>query len=109
MESNRKLLKQYLLSYYRFALSFGLDALKNREAVAQLHREGILVAVNPMENNDDPSGPPPNLPFLEILTEFTNKLLKQDKKVVLRYLDQRIGDAMPSRYVKLYFPTTKRY
>jgi len=80
----------------RFALSFGLDALKNRDAVAQLHREGILVSVNPMENNDDPSGPPPNLPFLEILTEFTNKLLKQDKKVVLKYLDQRIGDAMPS-------------
>ena len=64
------------MSFSRFALSFGLDALKNREAVAQLHREGILVAVNPMENNDDPSGPPPNLPFLEILTEFTNKLLK---------------------------------
>ena len=84
---------------FRFALSFGLDALKNREAVAQLHREGILVSVNPMENNDDPSGPPPNLPFLEILTEFTNKLLKQDKKVVLKYLDQRIGDAMPSRLI----------
>ena len=81
----------------RFALSFGLDALKNRDAVAQLHREGILVSVNPMENNDDPSGPPPNLPFLEILAEFTNKLLKQDKKVVLKYLDTRIGDAMPSR------------
>merc|ERR1712020_203970 len=79
----------------RFALSFGLDALKNREAVAQLHREGILLAVNPLENPDDPTAPPPNLPFLEILTEFTNKLLKQDKKVVLNYLDQRIGDAMP--------------
>ena len=91
--------QQILILNHRFALSFGLDALKNRDAVAQLHREGILVSVNPMENNDDPSGPPPNLPFLEILTEFTNKLLKQDKKVVLKYLDQRIGDAMPSRYV----------
>ena len=81
----------------RFALSFGLDALKNREAVAQLHREGILVAVTPMENPSDPTGPPPNLPFLEILAEFTNKLLKQDKKVVLTYLDRRIGQGMPSR------------
>ena len=26
----------------RFALSFGLDALKNREAVAGLHREGSV-------------------------------------------------------------------
>merc|ERR1719384_66667 len=80
----------------RFALSFGLDALKNREAVAGLHREGILVAVNPLENPDDPAGAPPNLAFLEILTEFTGKLLKQDKKVVLGYLDKRVAGGMPN-------------
>jgi cohesin complex subunit SA-1/2 len=80
----------------RFALSFGLDALKNREAVTGLHREGILTAVNPLENPGDPTGPPPNLPFLELLTEFTNKLLKQDKKVVLTYLDKRIAGGMPN-------------
>ena len=39
------------------------------------------MAVNPLENPEDAAGAPPNLPFLEILTEFTNKLLKQDKKV----------------------------
>ena len=81
----------------RFALSFGLDALKNREAVTALHREGILLAVHPLENPADPTGPPPNLSFLEILTEFSNKLLKQDKKVVLNYLDKRIEGATPSR------------
>merc|ERR1719147_136269 len=75
----------------RFSLSFGLDALKNREAVASLHREGILVAANPLENPSDPAGAPPNLAFLEILTEFTGKLLKQDKKVVLGYLDKRVA------------------
>ena len=82
----------------RFALSFGLDALKNREAVTALHREGILLAVNPLENPAGPSRPPPNLSFLEILTEFSNKLLKQDKKLVLDYLDKRIEGATPSRY-----------
>ena len=67
----------------RFALSFGLDAVKNREAITALHREGILFAVHPADPpNPDPAAPPPNLPFLEILAEFTNKLLKQDKKVV---------------------------
>ncbi|XP_068205797.1 cohesin subunit SA-2 isoform X2 [Palaemon carinicauda] len=80
----------------RFALSFGLDAVKNREAITALHREGILFAVNPLENPIDPTGPPPNLAFLEILTEFTNKLLKQDKRVVLAYLDRRIAAGMPS-------------
>jgi cohesin complex subunit SA-1/2 len=64
----------------RFALSFGLDAIKNREAVTALHRAGILFAA--MYSNADDSSVPQNLLFLEILNEFTNKLLKQDKKVV---------------------------
>ncbi|XP_077292414.1 stromal antigen isoform X2 [Arctopsyche grandis] len=88
----------------RFALSFGLDALKNREAITNLHRAGITFAVqewgNPEDGNatprNDPSSPPPNLLFLEILAEFTNKLLKQDKRVVLRFLDQRIAVGIPS-------------
>jgi cohesin complex subunit SA-1/2 len=66
----------------RFVLSFSLDAVKNREAITALHREEILISVNPLENSEDPTGPPVNLPFLEILTELTNKLLKQDKQVV---------------------------
>lgn len=71
----------------RFALSFGLDALKNREAMAALHREGVLFAVGTDEGiaQDDPSVPPPHVAFLEILAEFTNKLLKQDKRIVYGY------------------------
>ncbi|GBN56119.1 Cohesin subunit SA-1 [Araneus ventricosus] len=79
----------------RFALSFGLDQVKNRDAVAALHREGILFTVTPIENPADPLGPPPNLAFLEILTEFTNKLMKLDKRVVLNYLDRHIQASMP--------------
>ena len=66
----------------RFALSFGLDAIKNRDAITALHREGILFSVNPPQNPNDPTGPPPNLAFLEILYDLTSKLLKQDKAVV---------------------------
>merc|ERR1719495_735814 len=53
-----------------------------------------------MDNPNDPTpgAAPLNLPFLEILAEFTNKLLKQDKKVVLNYLDRRIGQGMPSSH-----------
>lgn len=64
----------------RFALSFGLDAIKNREAVTAMHRAGILFTTRNWTADD--STVPPNLLFLEILNEFTNKLLKQDKKVV---------------------------
>lgn len=82
----------------RFALSFGLDAVKNREAIASLHRAGIHFALSyPTEQYEDPSSAPPCLPFLEILGEFANKLLKQDKKVVLAFLDHRTGGgAIPS-------------
>ena len=78
----------------RFALSFGLDAVKNREAITALHRQGILFAVS--DCAEDPTGPPPNLSYLEILSEFTNKLLKQDKKVVLNFLDKHLQAGMPS-------------
>jgi cohesin complex subunit SA-1/2 len=70
--------------------------VKNREAITALHRAGILFAVTGADQPEDPTGPPPNLPFLEILTEFTNKLLKQDKRVVLTFLDRRITTGMPS-------------
>ena len=80
----------------RFALSFGLDALKNREAITALHRDAILFATNPLENPNDPTGPPPNLAFLEIGAEFTNKLLKQDKRMVLQFLDRILTMGMPS-------------
>ena len=43
-------------------------------------REGILFGVNFQDAGNVPV--PPNLAFLEILTEFTSKLMKQDKKVV---------------------------
>lgn len=60
-----------------------MDAVKNREAIIVLHRAGILFAAqNNNDTVDDPTAPPPSLLFLEILNEFTNKLLKQDKKIV---------------------------
>lgn len=65
----------------RFSIMFGLDALRNREPVAALHRAGISFA----------AAHPDNLPFLEALTEFCTRLLRQDKRTVLRLLDSRIS------------------
>ncbi|CAG2174230.1 unnamed protein product, partial [Oppiella nova] len=79
----------------RFALSFGLDNMKNRDAVAAIHREGIHFTFNTIENPENPLGPPPNLPFLEIISEFSNKLIKPDKKTVLTYLDRYVKNALP--------------
>ncbi|XP_041354006.1 cohesin subunit SA-1-like isoform X2 [Gigantopelta aegis] len=73
----------------RFALSFGLDQVKNRDAVAAMHREGIIFSLQPLDHQD-PAVPPSNLSFLEVLCEFTNKLMKQDRKTVVNYLDKHI-------------------
>lgn len=59
---------------------FGLDLVKNREALTALHRAGIAFAAL-----DAPAAAPgPNLQFLDALAEFSNKLLRQDKRHVLK-------------------------
>ncbi|KAJ8310918.1 hypothetical protein KUTeg_012783 [Tegillarca granosa] len=51
------------------------------------------------DENQDNQAPPRNISFLEVLCEFTNKLMKQDKKVVLSYLDKRIpGGGIPKNH-----------
>lgn len=64
----------------RFSVMFGLDLVKNREALTSLHRAGIAFAAL-----DAPAAAPgPNLQFLDALAEFSNKLLRQDKRHVLK-------------------------
>lgn len=60
-----------------------------------MHRAGILFAATPHEDpdNNDSSSAPPCILFLEILNEFTNKLLKQDKRVIMNFLDRRVASA----------------
>ncbi|CAG9087040.1 unnamed protein product [Plutella xylostella] len=69
----------------RFSVMFGLDAMKNREALTALHRAGISFAAI-----DAQAQVKPNLLFLEALAEFSNKLLRQDKRAVLKFLDSRL-------------------
>ncbi|KAL0822862.1 hypothetical protein ABMA28_004855 [Loxostege sticticalis] len=71
----------------RFSVMFGLDAVKNREALTALHRAGIAFAAIDAAT----AVPPPHLMFLEPLAEFSNKLLRQDKRQVLKFLDSRIS------------------
>ncbi|XP_041987084.1 cohesin subunit SA-1 [Aricia agestis] len=73
----------------RFAVMFGLDAVKNREALTALHRAGVAFAAL----DATPHAPPPRLLFLEPLTEFCGKLLRQDKRQVLKFAESRLGAA----------------
>ncbi|XP_042653951.1 cohesin subunit SA-3 isoform X2 [Tyto alba] len=71
----------------RFSLLFSLHQLRNRPALLSVHREGIQFAFQ------EPPGPgmgllPLNLPFLEVLSEFSPRLLRPDKALILAYLEK---------------------
>uniref|UniRef100_A0A8C8K4T7 Cohesin subunit SA n=1 Tax=Oncorhynchus tshawytscha TaxID=74940 RepID=A0A8C8K4T7_ONCTS len=73
----------------RFSLTFGLDQLKTREAIAMLHKTVEVFTFAFKEPSPQGEGNPPlNLAFLDILSEFSSKLLRQDKKTVHLYLER---------------------
>ncbi|OZC07917.1 hypothetical protein X798_05024 [Onchocerca flexuosa] len=75
----------------RFSNLFGSDPIKSREALAIIHKDGIVFALK-NEDNISRNSQHTNLGFLEILCEFSGKLLRQDKISVLRYLEKH-GEA----------------
>uniref|UniRef100_A0A8C5L830 Cohesin subunit SA n=1 Tax=Jaculus jaculus TaxID=51337 RepID=A0A8C5L830_JACJA len=72
----------------RFALSFGPQHLQNRDLVVMLHKEGIKFSLSEVPLTG--SGEPPNLAFLELLSEFSPRLFHQDKQLLLSYLGKHL-------------------
>ncbi|XP_031702862.1 cohesin subunit SA-1a [Anarrhichthys ocellatus] len=87
----------------RFALTFGLDQIKTREAVATLHKDGIEFAFK-YQNPRGAEFPPINLAFLEVLSEFSSKLIRQDKKTVHSYLEKFMSESMSERREDVWLP-----
>ncbi|XP_036910849.1 cohesin subunit SA-3 [Sturnira hondurensis] len=71
----------------RFALSFGPQQLQNRGIVVMLHKEGIKFSLSELPPAGS-SSQPPNLAFLELLSEFSPRLFHQDKQLLLSYLEK---------------------
>ncbi|XP_078491496.1 cohesin subunit SA-2 isoform X2 [Ciona intestinalis] len=88
----------------RFALTFGLDQVKTRDAVAELHKEGIIFALKRDDTAYNESVAPPNLSFLGILVEFSAKLMRQDKRTVVHYLDKHISPHLLSNQDSSWIP-----
>ncbi|KFO84982.1 Cohesin subunit SA-2, partial [Buceros rhinoceros silvestris] len=80
----------------RFSLTFGWDQVKSRESVAMIHKEGIEFAFQGATGVDGKCLPP-NLSFLLIISEFSNKLLKPDKRLVYSYLQRYVAEPLPCR------------
>uniref|UniRef100_A0A3B5MM76 Cohesin subunit SA n=1 Tax=Xiphophorus couchianus TaxID=32473 RepID=A0A3B5MM76_9TELE len=70
----------------RFALTFG-DLVKFRECLVMIHRNGMEFVFQEFRQTPD-NATPLYLNYLTLLSEFSNKLLKPDKKAVLSYLQK---------------------
>nr|XP_039258564.1 cohesin subunit SA-2-like isoform X1 [Styela clava] len=88
----------------RLSLTFGLDQVKTRDAVAALHKEGILFALKKSDDHYNENYPPENLSFLLILVEFSSKLMRQDRKTVVNYLDKHIKPHMLKQQTAGWIP-----
>ncbi|KAK2905835.1 cohesin subunit SA-2 [Channa argus] len=74
----------------RFALTFG-DLVKFRECIVLIHRNSVDFVFH--EFRQSPGTPtPPYLSYLTILSEFSSKLLKPDKKAVFSYLRKHTAE-----------------
>ncbi|XP_063152835.1 cohesin subunit SA-3 [Candoia aspera] len=69
----------------RFSLLFGLHQLQNRPALVALHKDGIKFAFEKPASPNTKLGLI-NLPFLELLSEFSPRLLPPDKALLFTYL-----------------------
>ncbi|XP_039871877.1 cohesin subunit SA-1 isoform X3 [Simochromis diagramma] len=84
----------------RLAMSFGIDLHRVRKPLVALHMDGIRFAFRDPQEGEQPN---PNVAFLEILSEFSFKLLQPDRAQLAEFLKS----ACPS--AALSWPPVKLY
>uniref|UniRef100_A0A3P9BRE2 Cohesin subunit SA n=1 Tax=Maylandia zebra TaxID=106582 RepID=A0A3P9BRE2_9CICH len=84
----------------RLAMSFGIDLHRVRKPLVALHMDGIRFAFRDPQEGEEPN---PNVAFLEILSEFSFKLLQPDRAQLAEFLKS----ACPS--AALSWPPVKLY
>ncbi|KAK3543866.1 hypothetical protein QTP70_030052 [Hemibagrus guttatus] len=88
----------------RFSLTFGWDQIKSRESLAMIHRDGIEFVFQGYALQSEKHSPPPYLSYLTILSEFSSKLLKPDKKTIYSYLQRYTGEQSISNREECWMP-----
>ncbi|CAL8262557.1 unnamed protein product [Lota lota] len=84
----------------KLALSFGIDLLRIRKPLVSLHTDGIRFA---FRDHEEGRGQPPNLNFLEVLSEFSFKLIHQDRNQLASFLKAECPSASLSwRSLRMY-------
>ncbi|KAF4086904.1 hypothetical protein AMELA_G00089630 [Ameiurus melas] len=87
----------------RFSLTFGWDQIKSRESLAMIHRDGIEFVFQGFVQQSEKHSPP-YLSYLTILSEFSSKLLKLDKKTIYSYLQRYTGEQSISNREECWMP-----
>ncbi|GMR33490.1 hypothetical protein PMAYCL1PPCAC_03685, partial [Pristionchus mayeri] len=86
----------------RFSNSLGHDYEKSRDPLALIHRDGIIFALDKGDGTVRTptkkqkamlnSNAPPNISYLEVIYEFSHKLIRQDKQAVYNYLEKKVAE-----------------
>ncbi|XP_062405700.1 cohesin subunit SA-1 [Sardina pilchardus] len=84
----------------RHAMSFGINLHLIRKPLLTFHQDGIRFALRGGGGGEG-SASPPNLAFLEVLSEFSFKLMRQDRQQLLEYLKQ-VSASIRSQWLKMY-------
>ncbi|XP_034064022.1 cohesin subunit SA-2 isoform X2 [Gymnodraco acuticeps] len=84
----------------KLAMSFGVDLHRVRKPLVALHMDGIHFAFRKPQEEEEPNM---NLAFLEILSEFSFKLLRQDRTQLAAYLKSECPSAA------LSWPSVRMY
>lgn len=86
----------------RFALSYG-DLPKFRECLVLIHRNGIKFVFQDFSRTSE-TATPPYLTYLNILREFSGKLLQPDRKTVFSYLQKHTTEHVIDHRNKHWLP-----
>ncbi|XP_050975250.1 cohesin subunit SA-2 [Labeo rohita] len=87
----------------RFSLTFGWDQIKSRESLAMIHRDGIEFVFKGFVQQSEKHSPP-YISYLTILSEFSSKLLKPDKKTIYSYLQKFAGEQVINNREECWMP-----
>ncbi|XP_043087259.1 cohesin subunit SA-2 [Puntigrus tetrazona] len=81
----------------KLAMNFSINLRLIRKPLLALHQDGIRFSSQGLD-----TGELMNLSFLEILSEFSFKLLPSERKQLLLYLRRVFASVMDSEFVKMY-------
>ncbi|XP_016144071.1 cohesin subunit SA-2 isoform X2 [Sinocyclocheilus grahami] len=87
----------------RFSLTFGWDQIKSRESLAMIHRDSIEFIFKGFVQQSEKHSPP-YISYLTILSEFSSKLLKPDKKTIYSYLQKFAGELVINNREESWMP-----